>query len=149
MRNIKRKRFVNYKKTAVANRHEPVNGLYNIIAPKMYDKVDEIDDIVFHSNELLEPSDYNNEEQRYDEWEYAYYKFESKLVREVNEINSTLDTIEVVAEIDEYANTLVLFAIYTDSDNYDADSIEYAEVVMDEIEMVKEFFRQLKQSVLQ
>lgn len=152
MRHTYRKNQYSYIKASTSSKSMSRGidvDISSILAPKIYDKVDEVDDLVFYSDELLDMSNTDSGGEHFAEWEAAFEPFADKLLDKVDEINSELDYIEVVGEIDERENTLILFAIYKDNDDFDEfDDAEFDIIAEDEIDSVNKFLRQLKRTLL-
>ena len=141
----------NYKNTNVLMAASLMNindngeiDISSILAPRFYDKVEDVDELRFERDDVLSPDKYNDIEEYSYDWLEAFEPFKKKLLDAVNRVNSKLKYCHVVAEIDEYADTLTLFAIY--DDDYDDDYID-DDVLAIEFDTIKQFFKHLKRNL--
>lgn len=138
----------------------------SILAPRFYNIVEDVDELRFERDDVLSPDEYANIEEYSYDWLEAFEPFKKKLLDAVNRVNSKLEHCRVVAEIDEYADTLTLFAIYDDDDDYDNDcdddynDYDYdddrhihkhdcidEDVLANEFDVIKQFFKRLKRNL--
>lgn len=138
----------------------------SILAPRFYNIVEDVDELRFERDDVLSPDEYTNIEKYSYDWLEAFEPFKKKLLDAVNRVNSKLEHCRVVAEIDEYADTLTLFAIYDDDydddyddydndydNDYDDDCYLYKhdcideDVLTSEFDVIKQFFKRLKRNL--
>lgn len=147
----------NYKNTNVLMAASLMNisdngeiDISSILAPRFYNKVEDVDELRFERDDVLSPDEYNDIEEYSYDWLEAFEPFKKKLLDAVNRVNSKLEYCHVVAEIDEYADTLTLFAIYDDDyddyDDYDDDYID-DDALANEFDIIKQFFKRLKRNL--